>query len=580
MAARATLAVVLASIASASCGGAEGGGDGPLNALLITLDTARPKTLGCYGVHPGLTPNLDAVAAEGVIYESARTVTPLTLPSHASMLTGLYPPRHTVRANSQMALPQEAETIAELARERGYETAAFVAAVVLDESFGLDQGFETYDQPKPPVAQLERHYEERPAEEVVDAALAWLEQRDGAKPFLAWLHFFDPHAPYEPPEEFLRQAGGDPYLGEMAKTDAEIGRFLDALRDADLYDDTLVVVVADHGEGLWEHGEETHGFFGFDSTIRVPFVVRDPRGDRRGERSPEVVSVVDVYPTLAEALELPLPDSIDGESLFRREVSPDRGVYFESFFGYMSLGWSPLAGWATKDGKYLHSSRPEFFDLAADPGETRNVVADRGDEIEAYRAEIGRVADRPALASATVSGASEELMERLRDLGYTGAGVMLSSFPHPLEPSDRVSPHERIEAYARFQRAQTLSFEGQPAEALPLLEEIVAANPANATAHFQLAGCLVQLQRFEEAVPHLQKNLALRGSWRGVHINLGFCYEGLGRKADAVREFGLALEHDPGLEQIMVKLIALLDELGRADEANVYRLRLRELQGL
>ena len=574
------LRFVLPLVLAVSCGGdGDGGaaGHGRTNALLITLDTTRPEAYGAFGAHPGLTPHLDRIAREGVIYTEARTTSPLTTPAHASILTGLYPPRHSVRINGTMVLPDEADTLAELAQARGYDTAAFVAVVVLADTYGVGQGFAHFDAPAAPDVMLERTYESRPAGEVVDAALAWYAARDRSKPFFVWLHVYDAHAPYDPPAEFLAQAGGDPYLGEAAWADAELGRFLDALRADGAYDDTAIAVVSDHGEGLGEHGEATHGFFCFESTMRVPLVLRLPEGApgaAPGTRSDVVASVVDILPTFAEALGLPLASAIDGTSLLG-PIPADRGVYFESFFGAHSLGGSPLAGWATRDAKYLHSSRPVFFDLAADPGETRDLLAERAEDAARFRAEIGRVADLPALAPVSTEALTAEMMAALEGLGYTGAGHATAGFPHPLAPSDRPSPLDRVAAYAEFQRALDLNALGRAADALPIFERLVRENPLNSSAAFQLGGCLVQLGRHADAIPHLEANLRLRGSWRGPHILLGVCYEALGRPADAVREYRIALEHDAGLDRIADSLIRLLDELGRTDEANVLRLERR-----
>ncbi|MCB9914602.1 MAG: sulfatase [Planctomycetes bacterium] len=334
--------------------------------MLVTLDTTNPGALGCYSGRAGLTPHLDALAAEGVLYENARSVAPLTLPSHASMMTGLWPPRHTLRDNGLRALPESAETLAEAARARGYQTAACVAAVVLGESYGLDQGFDVYDAPHG-AGPGHGHVLERSSAEVTAAALRWLDGRDRARPFFLWVHYFDAHAPYDPAPEFLAraQALGEArfpaYLGEVAQVDDAVGALLARLRAEGLLEHTLVAVVGDHGESLGRHGEPTHSLLAYDATIRVPLLLRYPDGYRAGERSAEFVSVADVAPTLLEALDLAPGGALDGRSLYRRAVPPGRGVYFESSYGWLNYGWSPLSGWASAEGTYLHSSAPELF---------------------------------------------------------------------------------------------------------------------------------------------------------------------------------------------------------------------------
>ncbi|MCZ6599113.1 MAG: sulfatase, partial [Planctomycetota bacterium] len=422
---RSFLTALLAATAS-SCGG--GGDCGPRSALLITLDTTRYDALGCTGGPPGVSPNLDALAAEGVLYEQARTVCPLTMPAHASIFTGLYPLRHTVHMNSMLALPSSAHTLAERASQRGFQTAAFIAAVVLADDFGLAQGFERYDQPAPPLVQREEiHYDRRPANEVADDAIAWLAERDPERPFLLWTHFFDPHVPHDPPGEFLRAGKGDPYLGAVAFMDHHIGRILAALDEEGLLDETIVVVVADHGEARGDHGESTHGVLAYDSTIRVPLIVRHPDGWRAGERSDEIVSVVDVFPTLVEALELGGPGDVDGVSLHRRRAPPDRGVYYESYYGFFSYGWSPLAGWADARGRYLHSSAPEYYALT-DEEERVDLIAEQ-DELERYRRAIDSIAGRSRLTRDANDTAAAHVLAQLQRLGYTGAAAGADGIP-------------------------------------------------------------------------------------------------------------------------------------------------------
>lgn len=560
------------ALGATACGGAA---ERPRrNALLITLDTTRIDALDCYSGRQGVTPNLSALAAESTVYMWARATAPLTLPSHASMLTGLYPPRHTVRLNSMMALPESASTLAERAEAQGIETAAFVGAVVLARSFQLDQGFETYEEPAPSPVPT-RRYASLPAEEVVGKALAWLERRDDDRPFLCWVHLFDAHDPYDPPPDLLAQAGGNPYLGEVARMDRALGRLFDALRERGLYEDTTILVVGDHGEALGDHGEDSHGAFVFDSTLRVPFLLRRAGGGRAAGRSLEIASVADVHPTLAEALGLPPAPGLDGLSLYGGEIDPARGVYFESYEGYLTFGWSPIAGWATRAGKYIHSPAPELYLVEKDPNEAHNVVAEHADALAGYRAGLARVAAEPALPGAEVGGDAEGLMRELRALGYSGAGASNERLPDPLAASERPSPHTRIEAYARFARARELVRQKRGAEAVPLLEELVAEVPLDSSAWFQLGAALLQAGRFEESRAALARNLALQGSWEGVEVNLGFCCEALGRTDEAIEHFARAVEQEPRWTEITQKLIALLEGQNRSDEAERYRAALR-----
>jgi len=303
----------------------------------------------------------------------------------------------------------------------------------------------------------------------------------------------------------------------------------------------------------------------------VPFLLRRADGARAGERSGEIVSVADVHPTLAEALGLPLRHPVDGRSLYTGRVEAGRGVYFESYLGYVMNGWSPITGWATRDGKYVHSSEPELYLTDSDPNEARNAFSEHAVLAAVHREAMAGVASLPALGAAAVEGDAGALMRDLRALGYSGAGISIEDLPGPLDASTRPSPHARVDAYAHFKRAKDLMQQDRAAEAAELLREIVAETPLDHSAWFQLGAALVQLQRYAEALPALQRNLELRGSWRGVEVNLGFCYEALGHADLAIEHFARAVELEPAWVEITQRLIGLLERSGRAQEAERYR---------
>jgi arylsulfatase A-like enzyme len=474
-------------------------------------------------------------------------------------------------------LPESATTLAERARERGFQTAAFVAAVVLADDFGLDQGFEVYDQPTPPLVQTERHYDRRRAGEVADAAVAWIDGLDPERPFFAWAHFFDPHLPYEPEPEFVAQVGGSGYHAEVAAMDHAIGRILDALARRGLDDETLIVVVADHGESLGEHDEETHGALAYDAVIRVPMIVRDPGGHRAGERSDEVVSVVDVYPTLVEALELGGSGDVDGISLFRRTVPADRGVYFETYYGFLSFHWSPVVGWADREGKYLHSSAPEYYATPSDPRELENVIAAQpAERLERYRRGIEALAARPSLARTDDDAASAAVIEGLQALGYTGAGGGAIGLPPPLSDTGLPSPAAMQANYRLLQAAQDLSGAQRWDEAIVLLRRVLDANPRNAAAWFQLGAALIGAGEHEESLAATRRNLELGHRWYGPLRNLALAYEHLQRPEEALAAYAEALETGPYLMDVLQRCVELAEALGRKEDANLYRRKLIE----
>jgi len=545
--------------------------------LLLTLDTTVPEALGCYGGPAGLAPNLERLAREGVVFGDARAVAPLTLPAHSSLLTGLYPVRHEVRRNGETRLSGEATTLAERAYARGYQTAAFVSAVVLAPEFGLAQGFERYGAPATPAAVEEHLAASRPADEIAADALAWLAQRDVTRPFCLWLHFYDPHFPYAPPAEFRARAGGDAYLGEVAAMDAAIGRVLAALADEGALDDTLVVACADHGESRGRHGEETHGAFVYDATLRIPLLARLPGAARAGTRVDEPVSQVDVLPLVAGVLGWPAPEPCDGRDPLASSASP--GVYFESYFGTKSFGWSPLAGWTDGRAKYVHSGRPELFDLRADPGETRDVLGERPAEAARLRAAIAALCAAPRLPRELVGADGDDLQREIERLGYAGAGEGAEELdPEPLDESASPSPHALAAAYAAYMEGRKQFEEHGPlAPAAALLERALAENPENHKAWFALGQVRQGLGQFEPAAAAFRRAAAASGGERiPAQLNLAVCLYNLGRRAEALHELEGTLSVTSGPPGALELLAQLLDESGRGDEARRVRVRIAQ----
>src|SRR5262245_41257207 len=368
------------------------------NVLLITIDTLRADRLG-----RGLTPAIDALAARATRYTQARTTVPLTLPSHVAIMTGSLPPENGVRLNGDVLKVRP--TLARAFHDAGYRTGAFVGAYVLDRRFGLSGGFDTYDDRVPRDPSGDARFEaERRGDAVADAALAWLStSATAAAPVFAWVHLYDPHAPYDPPQAFLAKAGGSAYDGEVAFADAQVGRLLEWLRTSGLEPSTIVVVTADHGEGLGDHGEATHGMLAYDSTLRVPLMVvvpaeegaRPPRGERheRGEDAANV-SLADLAGTLLQAAHIPVPDGMRKGPL---GVSGE--AYGETTYP-RTAGWHALAALTFDQWKLIVSSETELYDVRADPGETRNLAGDKLAIVDGARR---RLAELGASAASTAS---------------------------------------------------------------------------------------------------------------------------------------------------------------------------------
>ena len=379
------------------------------NVLLITIDTLRADRVG-----RGLTPAIDALARRGVTFTNVRATTPLTLPSHVSLMTGTLPPVHGVRENGAV-FDRKRSTIARTFRGAGYRTAAFVGAYVLNRRFGLDEGFETYDDAvRRDMARAEQLEAERPGEEVVDAALGWLATVQ--EPFFLWVHLYDPHAPYAPPAEYLQKAGGNAYDGEVAYADAQVSRLLEALRSRGLESSTLVAVASDHGESLGEHGESTHGMLAYDATLRVPLVIAAPRGTRESVDTP--VSLAELGPRLLHEAGV-------------RPAAERLPVYAESRYPRRA-GWHALSVLADERWKLIRSSEVELYEISRDPSEQSNLASVQANVVHAMSAALDRIQ-----AGATQDAAvAPEAAERLRALGYvSGVGARGSSLriaPDPL----------------------------------------------------------------------------------------------------------------------------------------------------
>src|SRR5207247_1777060 len=352
------------------------------NVILVTLDTTRADHLGCYGYAPAKTPNLDALARGGVLFTQASSVAPLTQPAHSSIMTGMYPTHHGVRVNGNAALGQEQRTIAEALSEKGYRTGAFIGAFVLDGRWGLNQGFQLYDD----QFNLEKYKHldlasvQRPADKVMDAALSWLEGQPSS-PFLAWIHFYDAHSPYEPPEPFLSEHRAEGpaglYDGEIAFADQQLGRAVSWLQANGLDKKTVVIVMGDHGEGLGSHGEGTHGYFVYDYALHVPLLVATPFRELRGVRVDSQVSAVDVFPTVVALTGIEGPGNVQGRSLlpamFHPRTDTTTYAYGESMTPSLQFGWSSLQSLRSSRYKLIKAPRPELYDLTADPAEETNI---------------------------------------------------------------------------------------------------------------------------------------------------------------------------------------------------------------
>ncbi|MEW6742839.1 MAG: sulfatase-like hydrolase/transferase [Planctomycetota bacterium] len=549
-------------------------GEGP-SILLITLDTARADRLGCYGSRVVETPALDELAKSGVLCLNAVAPVPATVPSHASLFTGLWPFAHNVRDNGLYRLSDEARTLAEVLSANGYQTHAVPASVALDGRYGMQQGFEVYDD-QFPESPAQHGALERRAGEVTDRGLQAIDHMQPG-PFFLWLHYFDLHLPYDPPAPFDTQYAGRAYDGEMAYLDSQIARLLQGLRQRGLLPRLLIVAAGDHGESLGEHGESTHGFLTYEATVRVPLILCGP-GLPAASRLSHLVSLVDVMPTLLEAAGLETPPCCQGRSLLGTargdNPSGESTAYFETHVPYYSFGWAPLEGVRRGRWKLIQGPRPELFDLALDPKEERNLIAERPRVAEELREILERYrSDRgPSLPLETV--AWEGGVAALETLGYVAPTT--SSPPDPAhfagpDPKDMISLLEERNIGLR------LLEEGKVHEAEDRFRSILTRNPTNAPVRELLGIALMRQERWTEARDELRAAVEARPILATAHYNLAQCYRVLGDTDAMIPHLEAALAHATGNVGAVRELA--LAYAARGDAKDAYRCldRLREL---
>ena len=533
----------------------EGAGRG-LNLVLITLDTTRADRIGAYGARDVETPALDALAREGVLFEQAVAVAPLTLPAHSSIFTGRFPPEHGVRDNGGFFLDDAQVTLAEVLRDRGYRTGGFVAAYVLDSKWGVSQGFDTYfdDFDVGQARGLSIGAIQRPANEVVDKALPWIREAEDS-PFFAWIHLYDPHTPYRPPEPYATRYKGRPYNGEVAFVDSQVGRVIDQLRSSGLLDRTVVVVMGDHGESLGDHGEGQHGFFIYNSVTHVPFMIRAPYERMLGRKVADPVRSVDVMPTVLDLLGVPTPREVTGASLVPlmtgAAVELALDGYSESMYPLHHYGWSDLRALRAGRYKVIDAPRPELYDIDEDPNEAANLYEQRralGDSLLAQlrkREQGFEKTDAPLPAG----DVDPEARARLAALGYVGSFVASASDSR----TGRADPKDKIGVFNRLGEALDLVKEGDGeeqddasfAKATALLNEVVREDPTVIDAWFMLGTQHLKRRRAQEAVAFFTKTLELKPDYDLAVINMAQAYRQLGDDDAALAGFERYLQLDP-----------------------------------
>lgn len=543
--------ILLVLLGLVACGGTPSPVERP-DILLVTIDTLRADRVGAYGHADARTPTLDALAAGGTRYVTCQSVAPITLVSHASILTGRWPTGHGVRNNGSYRLGEELPTVAERLSDAGYRTGAFVAALPLTRRFGLDRGFDHYDDVLPPAGEG-FHLAERPASEVNAALLRWLEPGDD--PVFAWAHYFEPHFPYDPP---AAHRAGDPYDGEVATADAALGQLLgdwEVRRSRPL----IVVVTSDHGEGLGEHGEDSHTLFVYQTTQRVPLIVHGPGIPVRVEEEP--VSLVDLAPTLlrwagAQGF------GTDGVDLMTDPL-PRRDLYAETLAPLESYGWSPAFALVSGDRKVIRSARPRAFDLADDPAELRDRSGEEWTGPLLARLDAMVTASGVDAVGRTPSAAEREA---LAALGYAG-GVPASDPGRLLEEvASRPDATDRFDAFRDLARAEGELNAGRPAAALRILDELLAQDPEGFWPRYRQGEAHLALGDVDRALSSFREAASRRRAWPEIHVRVARLHRAREEWESAAASYRLALEVGASPGEAGLELAEVLGVLGREDQ--------------
>ncbi|HWL93881.1 MAG TPA: sulfatase-like hydrolase/transferase [Phycisphaerae bacterium] len=552
-----------------SPGGAKG-----FNLLVVTIDTLRADHLGCYGYQAAETPRIDALARSGALFLEASATVPLTLPSHSTIFTGLYPPRHGVRNNGEYVLDAKHVTLAERVKAAGYDTAGFISAYVLMARYGLDRGFNYYDDNLLAVSKkgLKNEVVDRPGNEVTDSFLKWYAPRQASKPaspFFAWLHYYDPHYPYEPPAPFDQRFKDRPYDGEIAFADHQLGRVLDMLTIAGELDRTLIVVVADHGESLGEHNEESHSHLIYDATMSVPMIFSNPKLFAQGQVvGAGAVSTADITPTVLSLLGLAVPGDLDGVDLAAAAPSFERTVYMESLAPKLMNGWSPLFAMRGHGEKYIRAPGEEYYDIAADPDELDNLFEEKVTESDRLSSNLTEYHKQWGADETPPHSLDAEQKSKLASLGYVDAGQTYNA---------GADPKDMMRVWTKYKAAKNHLVQGELDRAEGLLLQAIEESPDDPYGHRMLAQLYLKMKRMKDCRKHAERLVELVPDSTDARAVLATACLGAGDNPGFQKHLAIGLNLNPNDPELILVRGDAAAMAGAFDEAIRHFRRVKEL---
>ena len=548
-----------------------------LNIILFTIDTLRADHLECYGYDKVKTPQINRLANEGILFEHNIVQAPLTLPSHSSILTGTYPLHHGIRDNGGFYLDENHLTLAESLKNKGYATGAFVGAFVLDSRWGLDQGFDYYydnfDLTKYKKVSLDSV--QRRGDEVLAEVYKWVENQAQQK-FFAWIHLYDPHTPYDPPEPYKTEYKGSRfglYDGEIAYVDQLMGEFRDFMEKKNLFDKTLIIFTADHGESLGEHRESAHGFFIYDSDIRVPLIIRFPEGKFAGRMISNQVRSIDIMPTVLHLLGEEMPESVQGKSLLslivEDEAQDERSAYSETYWPRYHYGWSELKSLRKGRYKFIDAPQPELYDILEDPGEVNNLVNKKASLGHEMKRDLLALIEEYAVEGIEDIGPRKidnDSLIKLQALGYIGSFNSKTK-----EEGGRLAdPKDKIDLFNEIKISQFLVTEERMDEAEIKIKDVLAKDPSVLEARYILGNIYSKQEKYDEAIEEFRKALEVDPDYYAALFGMAIAYKKAGMFDEAIVGFNRMIEMDPKDTKSFLHLGDIYHEKGQLEEAKNY----------